>query len=527
MAKKQKNMAENAMSSTPNNKSSTSSSTTRRREEDDVPSSSTGSSLLTKIAILGDSGLALGFSFIILIVAILVTLYVEDVARNDTTLQNSTNTAANHNNNENIPSTISEKKVGQAIKDQQRDFEARYRKLGPVPDFDPPRVYNVEHDSLHDIRQAYETDGVVAVRGLISTELLHRLDVESTQLIVQEQERKHPTTDNHQKRSKQQQSTQFHTMYQSPVFLEAPVFKENMIMDSSNSLRDNIKNLTAFLEVSTFSQVPQFSADLLSPEKLHSNDTVRLIRDIFLAKDEEEFICGWHVDDFGFWPATASSPGINAWIALDDMPATGGGGFALAVGSHRADWKEEAHRVTGATTTFPPQGFASAADMFANRTGSGTCNIKTAAPHLYRRMEETKRIYELQRGDIIFQRWLFQMTVAFERDYVAQRKDQNLLYRRYSLRFVPGSAIIPPGYGTELSVLYDASNGNRSADEVSVADGPWYPQVWPSVDAKEMMDLNDLINKKIPIAQERKLARQKEMQPFLKAAAAKQQKGMR
>ena len=95
------------------------------------------------------------------------------------------------------------------------------------------------------------------------------------------------------------------------------------------------------------------------------------------------------------------------------------------------------------------------------------------------------------------------------------------------MRFVPGSAIIPPGYGTELSVLYDASNGNRSADEVSVADGPWYPQVWPSVDAKEMMDLNDLINKKIPIAQERKLARQKEMQPFLKAAAAKQQKGMR
>ena len=130
----------------------------------------------------------------------------------------------------------------------------------------------------------------------------------------------------------------------------------------------------------------------------HVETLLRLYRDIFLAKDEEEFICGWHVDDFGFWPATASSPGINAWIALDDMPSAGGGGFALAVGSHEAPWREEAHHVTGATTTFPANGFQSAADMFANRTGSGTCNIKTAAPHLYRRMEATKRIYELKRG---------------------------------------------------------------------------------------------------------------------------------
>jgi Phytanoyl-CoA dioxygenase (PhyH) len=246
-----------------------------------------------------------------------------------------------------------------------------------------------------------------------------------------------------------------------------------------------------------------------------------------LAKDEEEFICGWHVDDFGFWPATATSPGINAWIALDDMPSVIGGGFALAVGSHNTSWRQEAHYVTGATTTYPPDGFQSAADMFANRPGSGTCNIQTAAPHLFKRMEETKRIYDLQRGDIIFhQRWLFHRTVAFERDYITNEA-QRLVFRRYSVRYAPGSAVIPPGWGSELSVLWDERNGNRTADEVSDHDGPWYPAVWPSPNTKEILELKDLVEKKLPSAQERKLLRQKEMQPFLKQAAARQRESGR
>lgn len=205
------------------------------------------------------------------------------------------------------------------------------------------------------------------------------------------------------------------------------------------------------------------------------------------------------------------------------MPRAGGGGFALAVGSHEAHWRDEAHYVTGATTTFPKNGFQSAADMFANRTGSGTCNIKTAAPHLYQRMEDTKRIYEMKRGDVIFhQRWLFHRTVAFDRDYVAQRRDKNLLYRRYSVRFAPGSAIVPPGFGTELSVLYDSENGNRTTDEAS-RDIPWYPRVVPSVSTKELQGLKSLIEEKLPIAHGLKIERQREMQPFLKEAAARQQ----
>jgi hypothetical protein len=38
----------------------------------------------------------------------------------------------------------------------------------------------------------------------------------------------------------------------------------------------------------------------------------------------------------------------------------------------------------------PPEGFLSAADMIERRSGKGTCNIKTSAPHLYQKLEEKK-----------------------------------------------------------------------------------------------------------------------------------------
>lgn len=481
--------------------------------------------LLEKVAVFGDSGWALLNSSIVLCIAVAVTLVLDE--------DGSTNNADISQGN-GPPMTQQQILMAHEEEDRQRDFDDLYKKLGPIPELDPPRVYSIGvdgGDSMEEISEAYKKDGVVAVRGLIPEGLLNRLDIESRQLVAKEQERKHSSSKNNSSK-RPQQSMQFHTMYQSPAFLTVPYLSHNLpdingTVNDGSTIQNNIQNITAFLEVAALSPVPTFGAALLSPE-LHAGETVRMIRDIFLAKDAEEFICGWHVDDYGFFPATPSSPGINAWIALDDMPAAGGGGFALAVGSHEASWREEAHHVTGATTTFPANGYQSAADMFANRTGSGTCNVQTAAPHLYHRMEDTKRIYELKRGDIIFhQRWLFHRTVAFEREYVAERKDKNLLYRRYSVRFVPGSAIIPPGYGTELSVLYDERNGNRTADKVSELDSPWYPQVFPSASTKELQDLNDLIVNKIPIAQERKIARQKEMQPFLKEAAAKQRKKKR
>jgi len=83
-------------------------------------------------------------------------------------------------------------------------------------------------------------------------------------------------------------------------------------------------------------------------------------------------------------------------------------------------------------------------------------------------------------GDVIFHtRWLFHRTVPFHRDKVFHRERNNenpLLYRRYSIRYGPGTSIIPPGYGTEPSVISEKMNGGRSADHVSKYDSAWYPQ---------------------------------------------------
>ena len=203
------------------------------------------------------------------------------------------------------------------------------------------------------------------------------------------------------------------------------------------------------------------------------------------------------LDDYGFWPATPESIGVNAWVALDDMPLSMGGGFALSTGSHVAPWRHEAYgekhfvdclsfcyflvgsipfltrvrlvlhfvscfhlgvhcvclELTGASMTIPEEGFQSAADMFENRKGAGTCNIKTVSPKLHDIMEQNKRVYDIKAGDVIFHtRWLFHRTIPFRREiakewrrHSRERSRRPLLYRRYSVRYVPGSARLPKG----------------------------------------------------------------------------------
>lgn len=250
--------------------------------------------------------------------------------------------------------------------------------------------------------------------------------------------------------------------------------------------------------------------------------------DVFLAKDDDEYICGWHVDDWGFWPATPSSIGINAWIAIDDLPVNDGGGFALAVGSHVAPWRHDAYRATGATPTYPQEGFNSAADMFAKRSGGGTCNLKKVAPKINQLMEDRKRVYDVKRGDVIFHtRWLFHRTVPFHRDVVENafrtsgRTHLPLLHRRFSIRYVPGTSRLPSGYGMEPSVLWNETNAGQLINDVVANSGPWYPQCWPSPLCTELSELNDLVKNKLPICDERQRERKREMMPYLQAIGRK------
>jgi Phytanoyl-CoA dioxygenase (PhyH) len=423
-----------------------------------------------------------------------------------------------------------------------------YESLGPIPALVPPRIYNVPSsrtgnglgvaDVTDEMRIELERDGAICVRGLIADALLERLDAE-TAVIVDEQLAKD--------RGRTRRGTQFHTVAHSAIFrgdLQTLSQEHDDTLPPKNK-DDNATGSTlhkpsALMEVSLWSPVPAFAAALLNVTSIpgatediqkdksstdDSVETLRLIRDIFLTKDDDSYVCGWHTDDLGFWPATPESPGINAWIALDDMEITEEtGGFALAVQSHTAPWKEAAYYWTGASTNFPDGGYTNASHMFAHRTGMGTCNLQKAAPHIHRRMEETKRIYPVKRGDVIFHtRWLFHGTIAVE------RPGEKRIYRRYSVRYGPGStSIIPPGYGTELSVLWDAANGGRSADSVGENDGPWYPQAWPpmadEVESRFWKDLEHLVQEKLPVAEQRRDKRKQEMKPFLKRMAKEQQR---
>ncbi len=183
--------------------------------------------------------------------------------------------------------------------------------------------------------------------------------------------------------------------------------------------------------------------------------------------------------------------------------------------------------MTGSTYTLPEGGYADANDMFEKR-GGGTCNIKNASPALNQKIEESKRIYNVRRGDVILHtRWLFHRTIPFEKDFAKElnRNKEKVLYRRYSLRYSPSNAILTSGYGTELSTLYNPSLGGRSLDYACNADGPWYPRCWPQVDEDEFEQM-DSMSEKIGIAEERKKERMKEMKPYLQEVGRQQREKM-
>ena len=225
-------------------------------------------------------------------------------------------------------------------------------------------------------------------------------------------------------------------------------------------------------------------------------------------------------------------------LALDDMPVSTGGGFALSVGSHRAHWRHEAYEQIGATPAIPEEGFQSAEDMFQNRKGAGTCNMKTVAPHLNDIIEENMRVYNVKAGDVIFHtRWLFHRTIPFHpktvRDHYKKYHDPSvsnlkpLLYRRYTIRYAPGHAALPKGYVTELSILWNQENSGRTLDDVSTLDAPWYPKCYPSTDVEELLKLQDLVETKLPLATARLKERYKEMKPYLNEISLQQREKLR
>jgi Phytanoyl-CoA dioxygenase (PhyH) len=544
--------------------------------EEECRAAAKGLSFLAATAILGDSAISLAVSFLFLLVAVIVAVHVHHgptikASRTKRTADTATTTTI-------CPT------AGRAA----AVFFSPYESLGPLPPqlqlslSSPPKIYdtsdlilqgssssssqdgnNYKHSSsvfylpTPQIRSEYERDGVVCVRGLIPAALLAELDLETSAFVDEQRAKDRARRDHPRKGGSAGGSTQFYASAHSAIFQRSALHGSSTTVSNITSSLSSTREPSALMHLALWSPVPAFAAALLNlskadhkievsstptPSSSNNNETFRLIGDILLAKDDDQYVCGWHVDDLGFWPATPdSSVGINAWVALDDMEHTATtGGFALAVQSHTAPWREAAYHATGASTNFPKGGYNDARHMFETRTGQGTCNLQRAAPHLHRRMEETARIYPVKRGDVIFHtRWLFHRTVAVDQKYTTggstnddtangnEFSQPSKVYRRYSIRYGPGSStIIPPGFGTELSVLWDEENGGRTADEVCRRDGPWYPQAWPLMRDDEVEkfwnEIESLANGKLPVAQARQARRRQEKKPFLKRIAKEQ-----
>jgi hypothetical protein len=237
------------------------------------------------------------------------------------------------------------------------------------------------------------------------------------------------------------------------------------------------------------------------------NEYIR--RDVLLARAVDDAKpCDWHVDDTGFWPESYISTvseqsgkdqnGINAWIALDDMPAIYQGSMAVAPGSHKASYRHDAYTAIGQNRT---EDGGNTKEEIVRKIEANvekryqTCELHHFNPQVHAEIEKSSRIVDIKRGDVVFAtRLLFHRTLAVTDDGIEYYKsiDKEFL-KRYSLRYVPGSARLPNGWSVEWSVLTDPANVGRSLDEIAESsEMMFYPKVWPQVEENLEDGMNDM-----------------------------------
>jgi len=177
---------------------------------------------------------------------------------------------------------------------------------------------------------------------------------------------------------------------------------------------------------------------------------------------------------------------------MDDMPVKYGGSMAVAPRSHTASWRHDAYRAIGQnrSTEVNPSKEEMLEIFAAGPPKNNSCNMPESDPELRERIEATKTVFEVRKGDVLFaDRLLFHRTIGMTvegREFFRKIKKDAL--RRYSIRYVPGTARLPSGFNVEASILFNAKNEGRSLNEVAAKDdndgAVWYPQVWPTLDDK-------------------------------------------
>jgi Phytanoyl-CoA dioxygenase (PhyH) len=339
------------------------------------------------------------------------------------------------------------------------------------------KKYSMKYYTTSEQRQDFKTDGFIVISGLLSAEQTTKF-VEAGQVIVQ----RHSDP-----------GSLYFKLAERGVMICGPS-NPNM----SEEERESIASV--FRDVALQSKIPHVAAELMDLDPNEEN--VRVLRDVFLGKNiHEQKHCGWHVDDNAFWPesyqSSKSSHGINAWIAMQDMPAKYGGGLAVAPGSHTAQWRQQGYESLGflSRETMSKDEFYKA----IKEGGFLSCVLHQTNVELNDCIEAMGHVPDIKCGDVIFHtRWLFHKT--------SPPTDQGRLFyennglsclNRYSVRYVPGTARLPIGFVNELSILSDPSNAGKQLNDVEDA---WYPQVWPFVEDDIEAKMRYLLTCKIPVA---------------------------
>jgi hypothetical protein len=328
-------------------------------------------------------------------------------------------------------------------------------------------------------RESFQENGYVVISGLLSEEEAKELVV-AGESVVKKDNRK---------------STLYFQIAERGIMICGP---SNPDLDDKS--RTGI--IAAFRNVAVRSRIPHAAAELMGLDP--NEETVKILRDLFLGKSVDEGkTCGWHVDDHSFWPedysnSSPSADGINAWIAMQDMPAKFGGSLALAPGSHKADYRFAAYSSLGLDLSVPGQ---SKEEIYKSikQNGFRSCTLHQTSPELHEKMEKVAFVPDLKCGDVIFHtRWLFHKTAPLNDDGREHFRENGLLcLNRYSVRYVPGTARLPQGFVNEWSMLSDSSNAGKMLKDVS---GDWYPTVWPGIDDDLDTKLFNLATGKVPEA---------------------------
>lgn len=334
-------------------------------------------------------------------------------------------------------------------------------------------------DFIKKIKDTFETEGVVVIRGLLDDDLLERLN-EDSQTILDSIASKSNTT----------KKSGFSSLKFGPVF----------------------SNYTSFRETALTSTIPRFVAIvLLGMNSKNDGPSLHVLKDVFLAKGREKKCCGWHVDDVGFWPISARSmPGVNAWIAIDDIPSNHGGGLGVSPGSHRASWRHDAYEIIGSTQLYPEEGMIPGTPFCVKMTKSEipgafgrTCDMEYHSPVLASTIDRTRKVFDFKRGDILFHtRWIFHRSMPLTSDgeeYFLRLGRVDPTIRRYSIRYEYGDSQLLRGINSEFSVMLNPKNLGEKLDQVNRSDGPFYPKCWPEVE--DFVEMDKLVIEKFPLAE--------------------------